>query len=84
MSEDCIENFAAQLTRAREDAAAAVDRADALAELVTLSRAAAGDLRSAYLTVDQFWATASSEEERAHLTALLDRAADPNRNGDAT
>ncbi|MFN8161373.1 MAG: hypothetical protein U0R52_10075 [Solirubrobacterales bacterium] len=71
---DVIRHFEDRLAECREQAARAVDRTEALVDLLDLSRGAAGDLGQPYLTPEQLHASPRSERERARLAALIDRA----------
>lgn len=65
------------LEQARQAAAEAVDRAEALAELRGLLFDFCARRRAPQLSVDEMWTTPDDEEERARLQALVDRSLTP-------
>ena len=67
----------AALRDARESAAAAVDQAQAFAELRSMALELAQRVESTYLTVDGAEAALATEEERARWRALCLRATNP-------
>jgi len=73
MSHDVISHVEDRLAAARVDAARALDRVDALAAWRSRLFAIAGESGTPELSVDEMWG-ACDEEQRAHLTALVDRA----------
>ena len=62
------------LAAARTEAAAAVDKAEALAELRSLALERAGELGVPTLTFDDFESGLATEQERATFNALALRA----------
>lgn len=68
-----------QLTEAREAAAKAVGRATALVELRSMVFALAAREGVHELTVSELLAAADGESELARLTALCQRATEPNQ-----
>lgn len=63
-----------ELDVARAAAARAVDRAEALAELRSLLYDFEARTRTTALTPDEMWRAPLDEEERAHLSRLVERA----------
>lgn len=71
---DVLDHLDGELDRARSEAAAAYDRADALADLRSLAHEFAYRDNRARLTVDQLWRAPLNAEEHARLRALVERA----------
>lgn len=69
---DFLDQLEDELVRQRRLAAAHVDRADALAAFRNRALAVASDLERA-ITVEDVFASATNERERAELAALADR-----------
>ncbi len=72
-----IEHVEGHLAAAREDAARALDRVDALVGWRSKLLVMAAELDTPELTVDQMWAGCADEQQRAHLNALVTRALPP-------
>ena len=72
-----IEHVEGLLLAAREDAARAVDRADALNSWRSRLFAIAAELGTPELTAEEMWDACADEEQRAHLNALVTRALPP-------
>ncbi len=78
MTADVISHVEDRLAAAREDAARAVDRADALASWRSRLFAIAAELGVHELTAEEMWNGCGDEEQRAHLNALVNRALPPS------
>jgi len=74
---DVLHGLDRDLARARERAARAVDRAEALSELLTIADSVAATHNSVTLTADRLADSLTDERERAHLAALTTRAYGP-------
>lgn len=70
-----------RLQQAREAAAHWIDRAEALRELRSIADSAAAGLNQTHLSPDHLWRWPGSEEQRARLVALVNRATEPNDGG---
>ena len=81
MSHDVIAHAEDLLVAAREDAARAVDRADALVAWRSRLFAIAAERGTPELSADQMWDACADEEQRARLNALVTRALPPPNEG---
>lgn len=84
---DVLDHLEGVLAEARDQAARAVDRADAAAELRSMALRFAAERGSTTLAAEDLWRCPHGEEETARLRALIDRAlpgtANTRRNTDA-